>query len=62
MTAPAKDWKVSRVTKCKDFYYPFRVEGENLNYAPESPFRHFRWNVPSIDNPRYDLTSAKFEG
>ena len=41
--------------------YPFHVSGVNLNYGPAAPDRRFSWQVPDLDNPRYDLGSADIE-
>lgn len=56
---PAKDWKVHKVTDRGCGIYRYRVEGENLNFPPCHPDRRFSWDVPSIADERYDLSSVQ---
>lgn len=59
--APASDWKVSHVLdRGAGHYYRYQVTGENLNWPEGLPEREFVWSVPSIDDPRYDLSTATF--
>jgi hypothetical protein len=56
---PAKDWKLSRIEdRGPGEYYRFRVTGENLNWPEGHRERPFTWDVPDIDDARYDTTDA----
>ena len=58
-TIPAKDWRVTAVRdNGAGAYYRWSVEGENLNFPPASADRRFSWRVPSVDDPRFDLSDA----
>lgn len=55
----AKDWILSRVAdRGPGRFYRYRVAGENLNFPVGHPNRQFTWDVPMIDEDRYDLTNA----
>jgi len=54
-----QDWMVEKITLTGDVVYPYRVVGQNLNYAENHMDRMFRWNVPDICE-RFDLTNAEF--
>lgn len=55
-----KDWKVSEVIdRGPGHYYRFQVRGENLNHHDGCPDRRFTWDVPTMDENRYDTSEAK---
>jgi len=61
--APPHDWKIhSVVDHGTGQLYRYTVSGENLNYSEDDTNRHFRWHVPSIDDERFDLTTAEWSG
>jgi len=53
-------WVVDHVYETGDAFYPYHVEGENLNYPTDSPGRRFSWTVPSLDG--YDLSRVMLKG
>lgn len=57
---PAQDWKVLELEDTgPGNYYRYRLVGLNLNWRPEWPDYQFRWSVPSVDDPRFDMSEAK---
>jgi hypothetical protein len=56
---PAKDWVIKTIVdRGPGLYYRYHVRGTNLNYPPEASEREFAWSVPTLDDPRYDLSGA----
>lgn len=56
------DWIVKVIVdRGANAYYRYKVKGENLNYAVGHPSRTFSWDVPSIDDPRYEVSSAVWD-
>lgn len=58
-TPPVRDWKL-RIIRDRGPHAKFRyeVQGENLNFPPTDKDYFFTWNVPDIDDPRYDTSNA----
>jgi len=56
----ARDWRLREVVDLgPGTYYRYRVSGQNMNVAPGGYGFDFSWDVPSIDDKRYDLDHAQ---
>jgi hypothetical protein len=54
------DWIVKRWhDRGASWFYRYHVEGVNLNHPEGNPDRRFSWDVPSIDDPRFDFSGAE---
>lgn len=59
---PARDWRViSYRDRGAGHYYRYAVTVENLNWPEGHRDRVQHWSVPSLDDPRYDLSAAILE-
>jgi hypothetical protein len=57
--APEKDWVVNVIVdRGPGIYYRYWLRGVNLNYPSDAYDREFSWSVPTLDDPRYDLSNA----
>lgn len=54
-----KDWRVHFYSDRGHQYYRYRVSGENLNRPETHPDRWFSWEVPTLDEDRYDMSNAQ---
>jgi hypothetical protein len=57
-----KDWRLTLVVdKGPGHFYRFHVEGVNLNVPDPDEYGHrIYWDVPTLDDYRYDLFDAVF--
>jgi hypothetical protein len=54
-----RDWRVRELVDLgPGRFYRWRVRGQNMNVAPTGADFEFSWDVPSIDDPRYDFDHA----
>lgn len=59
---PAKDWVLATIRdRGAGHHYRYQVSGTNLNFPPCHPSHNFTWSVPTLDDERYDTSTARQE-